>query len=92
MDVIINSIVELKDPITLEIMSDPVILEPCKHTVDKKTVLQWLEQKCICPSCNKPVTNRDCLQRNFRVYNIISILYPDIASKEHITQPPKKNF
>ncbi|XP_063096152.1 RING finger protein 122 isoform X1 [Cavia porcellus] len=29
---------------------------PCQHTFHRKCLVKWLEVRCVCPMCNKPIS------------------------------------
>lgn len=68
---------ELTDPITHDIMKEPVSLYPCMHTFDKESILEWMNTHNTCPLCQVNV-DRNNIKSNISVHNIISNLYPDV--------------
>lgn len=28
---------------------------PCQHAFHRKCLVKWLEVRCVCPMCNKPI-------------------------------------
>ena len=70
---------ELLDPITLEIMKDPVITTPCMHTFDRNSLLIWLENNNTCPICKIRIGNK--LTRNYALYNIIQKLHGNTTTE-----------
>lgn len=51
-------------------MSDPVILDPCKHTFDRESIICLENNKC--PLCGFRIMNKNNLQSNMIVRNIIT--------------------
>lgn len=75
---------ELKDPITYDIMKEPVSLYPCMHTFDKEPILKWLTDHNTCPLCGVNI-NKNNIKSNILIHNIISNLYPDIIVDKKTT-------
>ncbi len=60
---------DFKDPISLEIMEDPVITK-CGHTFEKGTLNTWLQTNNYCPTCRVNV-NRSQISNNYAVKSMI---------------------
>lgn len=63
---------EFKCPISLSIMTDPVVLE-CGHTFDRDSLMEWLKTSNGCPTCRK-VVNSHKITTNFSMKSMISTL------------------
>ncbi|XP_037338421.2 RING finger protein 122 isoform X2 [Pungitius pungitius] len=37
-------------------MKDDLGVLPCQHAFHRKCLVKWLEVRCVCPMCNKPIT------------------------------------
>ncbi|KAN0040524.1 hypothetical protein ACTA71_008861 [Dictyostelium dimigraforme] len=73
----------LLDPITMEIMSDPVISKLCGHSFSNDSIIAWLKKKETCPNCNIKITEND-LTPNYTLRDIIEHME---LLKEHQLQP-----
>ncbi|KAI5624423.1 RING finger protein 122, partial [Silurus asotus] len=36
-------------------IKDELAVLPCQHGFHKRCLLKWLEVRCVCPMCNKPI-------------------------------------
>ncbi|KAK3550184.1 hypothetical protein QTP86_021220, partial [Hemibagrus guttatus] len=36
-------------------LKDELAMLPCQHGFHKRCLLKWLEVRCVCPMCNKPI-------------------------------------
>ncbi|KAL4636000.1 RING finger protein 122 isoform X3 [Arapaima gigas] len=37
-------------------VKDELGVLPCQHAFHRKCLVKWLEVRCVCPMCNKPIT------------------------------------
>ncbi|XP_062340025.1 RING finger protein 122 isoform X2 [Osmerus eperlanus] len=37
-------------------LKDELGVLPCQHAFHRRCLLKWLEVRCVCPLCNKPIT------------------------------------
>jgi len=60
-------------PITLEVMSDPVISKRCGHSFEGHAIVTWLRSKNFCPKCHAPLHQSD-LVKNYSLKNAIDYM------------------
>lgn len=60
-------------PITLEVMSDPVISKRCGHSFEGHAIVTWCKSKDFCPKCHAPLHRTD-LVKNFSLKNAIDYM------------------
>lgn len=36
-------------------VKDELGVLPCQHAFHRKCLVKWLEVRCVCPMCNKPI-------------------------------------
>ncbi|KAM7265108.1 hypothetical protein ACFE04_002791 [Oxalis oulophora] len=81
---------DFKCPISLEIMSDPVIL-PSGHTFDRSSIQRWLDSgHRSCPITKLPLPEHPCLIPNHALRSMISNYSPfssSSISQQHTTNP-----
>lgn len=70
----------IQDPITGELMTQPIILAPCGHTFDLSTISRWLQQQQqqqdaiqVCPIDRIPVLLNQCIP-NHALRSLIPLL------------------
>ncbi|CAL1372564.1 unnamed protein product [Linum trigynum] len=84
---------DFKCPISLEVMSDPVIL-PSGHTFDRSSIQRWLDSgHRTCPITNLPLPDHPSLIPNHALRSLISN-YAHISSspKLHLRHPPPETL
>eukprot|EP01091_Cochliopodium_minus_P013282 TRINITY_DN4241_c0_g1_i2.p1 TRINITY_DN4241_c0_g1~~TRINITY_DN4241_c0_g1_i2.p1 ORF type:complete len:573 (-),score=175.07 TRINITY_DN4241_c0_g1_i2:98-1816(-) len=68
-----------EDPISFEIMENPVISVQCGHSFSEKTIKEWLQKHTKCPICNSDMTFNS-LKPNYSLREAIS-QYKNIQDK-----------
>ncbi len=62
---------ELKCPISLEVMKDPVLAK-CSHSFERSEIESWLQKKTTCPVCRENIDKAN-LVANRALQNIIQL-------------------
>ncbi|HVW99898.1 MAG TPA: U-box domain-containing protein [Candidatus Babeliaceae bacterium] len=76
---------ELECPLSVDSLKDPVI-DPCGHTFERRSILNWLATHNVCPISNLPLTQHDLISNRI-VKEAIDMLdrkgrSPNMSAKE----------
>ncbi|XP_023517783.1 U-box domain-containing protein 8-like [Cucurbita pepo subsp. pepo] len=83
---------DFKCPISLEIMSDPVILSS-GHTFDRSSIQRWLDAgHRTCPITQLPLPENPSLIPNHALRSLISNFNPVSLSKPFLPHPPPQTL
>ncbi|KAA0052736.1 hypothetical protein IC582_017949 [Cucumis melo] len=83
---------DFKCPISLEIMSDPVILSS-GHTFDRSSIQRWLDAgHRTCPITQLPLPQNPSLIPNHALRSLISNFNPVSLSKPFLPHPPPQTL
>uniref|UniRef100_A0A8B9KVG9 Ring finger protein 122 n=1 Tax=Astyanax mexicanus TaxID=7994 RepID=A0A8B9KVG9_ASTMX len=48
---------------------DEIGMLPCQHGFHKRCLVKWLEVRCVCPMCNKPLSARNTVPLLHNIYS-----------------------
>ena len=77
-------------PISLELMTDPVIIIKCSHTFERNNIRDWLQNNGRCPVCSTAATLAD-VKPNYNLKNAIIEIRRDEENKKSLLAERKES-